>query len=255
MYKNQNSKVVAIVQARVGSTRLPGKSLMPLAGREMVYRILERIKRARLVDEIILAIPDTKEDDVLALIAAELGVKVFRGSENDVLERYYLAALDSAADYIVRIPADNPVSQPEEIDRIISHHLHLRKPGFSSNLAEVNRSGYPDGIGAEIFDFSLLEKAWQSNFSSEQREHVHLNFFNYETGKAVDDSWCAISSPICPKEFARPDLILDINEREQYEYFFQMYNDLYFDNPEFGIVEIIRWHDSRQNISEREVQL
>ena len=255
MYKNQNSKVVAIVQARVGSTRLPGKSLMPLAGREMVYRILERIKRARLIDEIVLAIPDTKEDDVLSLIAAEVGVKVFRGSENDVLERYYLASLESAADYVVRIPADNPVSQPEEIDRIISHHLNLQRPGFSSNLAEVNRSGYPDGIGAEIFDFSLLEKAWQLNFESEQREHVHLNFFNYKTGKAVDESWCPISTPICPKEFARPDLILDVNEKEQYEYFVQMYNDLYFDNPKFGIMEIIRWHDSGMNINEEEVQL
>ena len=255
MYKNRNSKVVAIVQARVGSTRLPGKSLMPLAGREMVLRILERIKRASLIDEIVLAIPDSEEDIVLASLAAALGVTVFRGSENDVLERYYFAALETSADYIVRIPADNPVSQPEEIDRIVSHHLDLGRPGFSSNLAEVNHSGYPDGIGAEIFDFVLLEKAWQSNGDSEQREHVHLNFFNYKTGKAVDESWCPISSPICPKEFARPDLILDINEKRQYEYFVRMYNDLYFNNPEFGILDIIKWHDSGTQINEKEDQL
>jgi spore coat polysaccharide biosynthesis protein SpsF len=187
------------------------------------------------------------------LIAKELGIKVSRGSENDVLERYYFAALESSADYIVRIPADNPVSQPEEIDRIIVHHLNLRRPGFSSNLAEVNCSGYPDGIGAEIFDFSLLEKAWQSNSEPEQREHVHLNFFNYKTGKAVDESWCPISSPVCPNGFARPDLILDVNEKEQYEYFVNMYDDLYFKNPLFGIFEIIKWHDSRIKINEKVV--
>jgi spore coat polysaccharide biosynthesis protein SpsF len=244
MEKNSNLKVVAVIQARVGSTRLPGKSLMPLAGKEMVFRILERIKRSKLIDEIVLAIPDTDLNQPLAEVAKQMGVSVFRGSETDVLDRYYAAAKTFSADYIVRIPADNPVSQPEEIDRVIEHHLGLGRPGFSSNLAEVLGSGYPDGIGAEIFDFCLLKDAWQNNSDQEQREHVHLNFYNYKTKCAVDETWCPISSPKCPPSFARPDLILDINEKQQYKYFVKMYDDLYYKDPCFGILDIIEWHET-----------
>ena len=226
MYKNAHGKVVAIIQARMGSSRLPGKSTLPLAGRELVYRVVERIKRATLIDEIVLAIPNTPQDHPLLEIANELKILVFRGSELDVLDRYYWAAVENNAKFIVRIPADNPVSQPEEIDRVISHHLSLNRPGFTSNLAEINNSGYPDGIGAEIFDFSLLETAWRENDSPALREHVHLNFYDYSQKVAVNNSWCPISTPICPKEFARPDLVLDIHERDQYDYFVRMYDEL-----------------------------
>jgi len=244
MAPDSEGKVVAIIQARMGSTRLPGKSLMPLAGRALVYRVLERVKRAENLDQIILAIPDSAENYVLPEIAEELGVDCFLGSEEDVLDRYYQAGLSAGADYIVRIPADNPTSEPAEIDKVVRHHLGLGRAGFSTNLAEIRNSGYPDGIGAEIFDFSLLQECWAKNFDARQREHVHLNFYDYTTGTAVDEIWCPISTPMCPPEYARPDLVLDINIPDQYQYFEKMYRDLYPKNPNFGIVDIIKWHDS-----------
>ena len=234
----------------MGSTRLPGKSMLNLAGEPLVGRVLERIKTSQSINEIILAIPDSPENTVLKIVADKLQVKTFLGSENDLLDRYYQAAKLANADYVVRIPADNPTPQGSEIDRIINHHTMLPGPGFSSNLAEIYGSGYPDGIGAEIFDFSFLEEVWKEELSQRKREHVHLNFFNYQTQEAVDQEWCPISTVECPVEFARPDIILDVNTKEQYDYMSKLYADLYPNNPNFGILDIVKWHDKQKIIYE-----
>jgi spore coat polysaccharide biosynthesis protein SpsF len=236
-------KVVAIVKARMGSTRLPGKSLMHLAGVPLVGRVLERIKFATKIDKLILAIPESSENNPLELLAQNYGVSVFRGSEIDLVNRYYNAAKNLSCKYVVRIPADNPVPQASEIDRIIDHHLSLNRPGFSSNLAQVYGSKYPDGVGAEIFDFELLKEASEDFSDSSKREHVHLNFFNYSTQEAVDEKWCPISTVPCPSDFARPDIVLDVNTQDQFEYMAHLYKDLYPSNPKFDIKDIIKWHD------------
>jgi spore coat polysaccharide biosynthesis protein SpsF len=236
-------RAVLIIQARMGSTRLPGKSLMDLAGAPLVGRILERVKRCRRVDEIVLAVPDGPANHALAELGRQYGVTVFAGSENDLLERYYEAALIARADLVVRLPADNATPEPEEIDRIVEHHLSLGRRGFSSNLSVIGDSGYPDGIGAEIFDFSLLAEARARHPDARRREHVHLNFFDYSTQQAVDERWCPISTVTCPPGFRRPDLVLDVNTQEQYEFMRQIYEDLYPAKPDFHITDIIRWYD------------
>ena len=236
-------RVVLIIQARMGSTRLPGKSMMDLAGAPLVGRILERVKRCKRIDEIVLAIPDSPKDDVLRQLGSSYGITVFAGSENDLVERYYQAALTSSADLVGRLPADNATPEPAEIDRIVDHHLSLMRRGFSSNLSVIDDSGYPDGIGAEVFDFSLLAEAREGHADPRQREHVHLNFFDYRTQQAADESWCPISTVQCPAEFRRPDLVLDVNTQEQYEFMRRLYEDLYPRNPNFNITDIIRWYD------------
>ena len=239
-----SNKVAAIVQARMGSTRLPGKSLMLLAGTPLVGRVIERIRSATKIDKLILAIPDDIENDPLETLGKSYGVQIFRGSETDLVDRYYNAAKNLSCKYVVRIPADNPTPQGSEIDRIIDHHLSLNRPGFSSNLAEIYGSRYPDGIGAEIFDFELLEEISADFSDSKKREHVHLNFFDYATQKAVDENWCPISTVHCPSDFARPDIILDVNTQIQFEYMANLYKELYPSNPNFDIKDIIRWHDN-----------
>ena len=238
-----SNTVAAIVQARMGSTRLPGKSLMLLAGKPLVGRVIERIRTATKIDKLILAIPDNIENDPLERLGKSYGVQIFRGSEIDLVDRYYNAAKNLSCKYVVRIPADNPVPQGSEIDRIIDHHLSLNRPGFSSNLAEIYGSRYPDGIGAEIFDFELLEEISADFSDSRKREHVHLNFFDYATQKAVDENWCPISTVHCPSDFARPDIILDVNTQIQFEYMANLYKELYPSNPNFDIKDIIKWHD------------
>jgi spore coat polysaccharide biosynthesis protein SpsF len=236
-------RVVLIIQARMGSTRLPGKSMMDLAGAPLVGRILERVKRCTKLDDIVLAIPDTEKDRVLTKLGESYGVKVFAGSENDLVERYYRAALSSRAGIVGRLPADNATPEPSEIDRIVDYHLSLGRRGFSSNLSVIGDSEYPDGIGAEMFDFSLLEEARSRHTDPLQREHVHLNFFDYSTGQAVDSAWCPVSTIKCPDGFRRPDLILDVNTQEQYEFMRQLYEYLYPRNPQFHITDTIRWFD------------
>ena len=217
--------------------------MMDLAGAPLVARILERVKRCLLLDSIILAIPDTHENIPLRQLGEKYCVKVFHGPEHDLVERYYQAAISINADYIIRLPADNPTPEPVEIDKIIQHHISLERPGFSSNLSVIKNNGYPDGIGAEIFDFELLRIARNKNANPMQREHLHLNFFDYTTGKAVDSKECPISTIKCPAAFRRPDLVLDVNTPEQYEFMRQLYEYLHPKNPKFHITDTIQWYD------------
>lgn len=228
----------------MGSSRLPGKSTMDLAGAPLVGRILERVKRCESVNQIILAIPLNSENDELVSLAQRYNIKVFRGSEGNVLLRYYEAALEYNADIVCRLPADNATPEPIEIDKIINFHISLKKRGFTSNLAEIYNSGYPDGIGCEVFNFDLLSDAIKRNPSSEQKEHVHLNFFNYKSGIAVDENWCPINTLVCPEEYRRPDLVLDINTESQYIFIRQLYDYFYPKKNDFNIKDIIWWYDN-----------
>ena len=237
-------RVVLIIQARMGSTRLPGKSMMDLAGAPLVGRILERVKRCTQLDDIILAVPNTEQDRPLMQLGERYGIKVFKGPEHDLLERYYLAARWANADLIGRLPADNATPEPGEIDRIVEFHIANGRRGFSSNLSTVGDSEYPDGIGAEIFDFSLLEEARSRNPSPRQREHIHLNFFDYTLNQPVDSVWCPVSSIKCPQEFRRPDLILDVNTLDQYKFMRLLYEYLYPRNSEFHITDTIWWYEN-----------
>ena len=236
-----DSRVIAIVQARMGSTRLPNKSMLDLAGAPLVGRIIERLQRTSVLSEIVLAIPDSPENEVLSDLAKDFGATVFKGSEDNLLDRYYQAARKAKAEVIVRIPADNPLSEPEEVDKIVHHHLNSQTSGFTSNLAEIFNSGYPDGIGAEVFNMETLEELWRNEHDPRKLEHVHLNFFDYSSQKPVNVEKFPVKTLVCPPEYARPDLILDVNSWGQYRFIRKIYSSLYRDNPNFGIRQIIDW--------------
>ena len=233
-----------IIQARMSSTRLPGKSMLDLAGEPLVGRILERVKRCKSINEIILAIPTKKTDDILENLAIDYGIKVFRGSENNLLERYYQAAKFYNIETIIRFPADNPTPEPLEIDKIVKHHILKNPNGFSTNLCEINHSGYPDGIGAEVFNLSLLKDLISGQKKIISLEHIHMNFIDYKNSKSRDKEWCPISTIKCPERFARPDLILDVNTLDEYKYMKNLYEYLYPISKEFSIMDIISWHDN-----------
>lgn len=239
-----SQKIDLIIQARIGSKRLPGKSLFDLAGQPLVARILERVLRCEKINDIVLAIPNTPENLSLREIGRKFDVCVYQGSENDLVERYYQAAKLHKSEIVCRLPADNPTPEPLEIDKMIDEHIKLGNRGFSTNLAEYNGSGYPDGIGIEVFGFYLLEEIRNKIFDLEKREHIHLNFLNYQTSSAVDSKWCPINTIKCPKEYCRPDLILDVNTQKQYLFMSSLYKYLYPRNPNFTIMDIIHWYDN-----------
>ena len=237
-------KIDLIIQARMGSTRLPGKSLFDLAGKPLVYRIIERVKRCKNIDDIILAIPDNNQNIPLEEIAIDAEVKIFKGSEEDLVDRYLNAANLYNTDFICRLPADNPIPEPSEIDKMISFHMSLEKKGFSSNLAQINNSGYPDGIGIEIFSRSLLEYMSKKYRDPQKREHVHLNFYNYDTQEVLDPEIAPVNTINCPNDFRRPEIILDVNTYDQYLFIKQIYDYFYYKNKYFSIKDVIYWIDN-----------
>ena len=236
-------KIVLIIQARMSSTRLPGKSMMPLADKPLVYRMVERLKKCKKIDDIIIATSDQPEDQVLVELAKELEVSYFQGNLLDVRDRYLKAAKQFQADFIIRIPADNPMPDSNEIDKLIEFHLENNPSGFSSNLAQVDNSEYLDGIGAEIFSTQLLQESVARSSSDTVKEHVHRNFFDYSTQTPVDSSWCPIASPKAPAELRRPDIILDVNTMDDYTKIKRIYDNLYPKNPNFTTVDVINFLD------------
>ena len=237
------AKVVLIIQARMSSTRLPGKSMMPLADKPLVYRMVERLKNCKKIDEIVIATSDQPEDQVLVELSKELQVSYFQGNLLDVRDRYLKAAEQFQADFIIRIPADNPMPDSNEIDKLIEFHLENNPSGFSSNLAQVDNSEYLDGIGAEIFSTKLLQESVARSSSDTEKEHVHRNFFDYSTQTAVDPSWCPIASPKAPAELRRPDIILDVNTMDDYTKIKRIYDNLYPKNPNFTTADVINFLD------------
>ncbi len=161
-------KVVAIIQARMGSTRLPGKVLEDLAGQSMLARVVGRARRARTLDKVLVATTNKSDDGAIVSECGRLGVPVFRGSEDDVLDRYHGAAISANAGIIVRITSDCPLIDPEVVDRAVREHL-VEGPDYTSNT--LDRS-YPRGLDLEVMDVGVLERAWREASEDYQRTHV-----------------------------------------------------------------------------------
>ena len=238
MSEQKQKKVVLILQARMGSVRLPGKSLIDLAGKPLIVRILDRVKQTRLVNDIVLATSTMPENDPLAQLALDEGVAVFRGSEDDLVDRYYQAAREYEADVVLRLPADNVCSEPAEFDRLIAFHL-ASDFQFSSNICNFMNNGYPDGIGVEAIEFEALETVWKNETRAENREHVALNFYDYIGDKLPEGSTFSVGTIKCPPGYARPDIFLDVNTMEDLESMKLLYRTLLPNHPNFGIAEIV----------------
>jgi spore coat polysaccharide biosynthesis protein SpsF len=164
-----SKKVVAIIQARMGSTRLPGKTLADIAGKSLLGHVIERVKNSHTVDDIVVATTVESDDQAVLSLATEYGVKTYAGNSDDVLDRYYQAARKAEANLIVRVTADDPFKDPEVLDKIV-HHL-LTHPGldYASNTLEPT---YPEGLDIEVFTFEALERAWSQACLPSEREHV-----------------------------------------------------------------------------------
>ena len=162
------NNILAIVQARVGSTRLPGKVLADIAGEPMLARVVSRVAAAEKIDAIVVATSDSPADDAIVELCAAKGIAVYRGSESDVLDRYYRAAKERRAAIVVRITADCPLIDPQVIDRVVSAFL-TDDCDYASNTIVCS---YPDGLDVEVFSFAALASAWRDARRSTDREHV-----------------------------------------------------------------------------------
>jgi spore coat polysaccharide biosynthesis protein SpsF len=161
-------RVVAIIQARMGSTRLPGKVMKDLGGKTVLARVVARARRAIEIEEVVIATTHEPDDDRIVDECRRLEVRVFRGAVNDVLDRYHHAAKEVGAEAIVRITSDCPLIEPEITDATIRAFLE-RRPDYASNVLERT---YPRGLDTEIMTRAALDQSWQQARKPYEREHV-----------------------------------------------------------------------------------
>ncbi len=161
-------KTIVIIQARTGSTRLPNKVLLDLEGKTVIQRVYERTCSIKAIDEIIIATTTLHQDDTLAELCKRIGISVYRGSEDDVLDRYYQVSKLYRADAIVRITSDCPLIDPREVEKVIDKF----KKGRFDYVSNTHPPMLPDGLDASIGTFTAYEKSWQEAKLKSEREHV-----------------------------------------------------------------------------------
>jgi spore coat polysaccharide biosynthesis protein SpsF (cytidylyltransferase family) len=221
-------KVLAIIQARMGSSRLPGKMLMPIVnGKGPLELMAERVMKAENIGMLGIATTDSEKDDKLAELCDKLGLPVFRGSEEDVLDRFYKAAL-SFGDYktVVRLTGDCPLHDPAVIDEVIEFYNNSDCV-YASN---INPPTYPDGLDAEVVSMDALKQSWeQANLMSE-REHVTLNIRNNP------DIYPRVNL-VCKEDLSGLRWTLD--EEKDFEFIRAVYENFYDEKPDFNMNDIL----------------
>lgn len=221
-------KTTAIIQVRLGSTRLPGKVLKQVLGQPMLARQIERVKRAQTLDQIVVATTTNPLDYQICRLADQLDVLCYRGSETDVLDRFYQAAKKFRADIIVRLTGDCPVIDPAVIDMTVTafHRSH------ADYMANVHRRSFPRGMDIEVVNFKALELAWRQAKSNYDREHVTA--YIYARPKVFK-----LKTILAPPSLRRPELRLTVDEPVDLKLIRQIYQRLYPHQPNFNLQDII----------------
>ena len=169
-------KVVAIIQARMGSTRLPGKIMKEVLNKSLLEYQIERVKRAKFIDEIVIATTTAESEKPIINLCEKLSIKYFRGSEADVLSRYYKAAKTFEADVVVRMTSDCPLIDPDIIDQVVQYYIdNVDKFDYVSNT--IKRT-FPRGMDVSVFSFKTLNNVYNVATDSVDREHVTRYIYN-----------------------------------------------------------------------------
>jgi len=237
-------KNVAIIQARMGSTRLPGKVLLQVVGKPLLWHVVNRVCRSKLVDEVVVATSTNRADQEIADFCLKNKIKVFRGSENDVLDRYFAAALKYRADFIVRITADCPLVDPEFIDKLVAEF----KQGSFDHMGIATGAGvlqdkikkYPQGLDASIMTFGALKTAWREATNPVDREHVSV-FIWQNPGRF------SIGAPILPaKDYSNYRLTVDWPS--DLKLIRAIYENLWPGDHNFGFGDVIKFLDENPKL-------
>ncbi|MFA7227450.1 MAG: glycosyltransferase family protein [Melioribacteraceae bacterium] len=172
-------KTVAIIQARFGSTRLPGKILKELSGKPILWHMVDRLSRCKMIDRIVIATTTLSEDDRVEEFCKKNNFSFYRGSSEDVLSRYYESAKLFEAGTVIRITSDCPVIDPDIIDSMMNKYFSENKSGKIDYLSNVMKRTFPRGLDTEIFSFETLAKAHETARLQYEREHVTPYIYNH----------------------------------------------------------------------------
>ena len=218
--------IMAISQARIGSTRLPKKVLKKIEGKTILEHMINRVKAAKNLDDIVVATTVKKEDLQIVKLCAKLGISVFCGSEDDVLDRYYQAARLFKAEHIVRITSDCPLIDPKIIDDVIDLYFKENTDYATNTMPET----FPDGEDVEVFSFNALKIAWENAKLSSEREHITPYIrSNPDIFKIANLKY----------EYNLNDKRWTLDEPKDFEFIKIIYKNLYSEDSLFGMKKIL----------------
>lgn len=223
--------IVTIVQARTSSSRLSNKVLLSIKGKPLLLRMLERVQASKFVGTVVVATSTEKDDDPIEKLCNQNNIEIYRGSLTDLLDRHYQAAKKLNADAVVKIPSDCPLIDPNVIDRVIQHFIeNIDKYDYVSNLHPAT---YPDGNDVEIMSYKTIETAWKEASKNFEREHttpyIWENKDKFRIGNVVWETGLDYSTTHR----------WTIDYEEDYLFIKTVYDELFNNNPNFGINDIL----------------
>ena len=222
--------IYSIIQARMGSTRLPGKVMMDLCGSPVIEHVIKRLNESKLIDKLIIATTEDENNKPIIDFCINNNIDYFIGSEDDVLDRYYQTAIDNNVneeDIIIRITSDCPLIDPFVVDKVIEEHIS-NKNDYTANVIECT---YPDGLDCEVFNFNVLKDAWINANLSSQREHVTLyirdNPDKFKLGNVKNDEDLSC-------------LRWTLDEKEDFIFIREVYKNLFNEDSFFTMDDIVQ---------------
>ena len=237
---NNSLKIVTVIQARTGSSRLPNKILLPLAGAPLLYRMFERVAASKLSGTIVIATTTDNSDDKVVDICNQYGIKFYRGHQTDLLDRHYQTAKLFNADAVVKIPSDCPLIDPDVIDEVINYFIiHSDKYDYVSNLHPAT---FPDGNDVEIMSINALEIAWSKAINELEREHTTPYLWeNPEIFRIGNVIWKTGLDYSMSYRFT-------IDYEKDYNFIKQVYDELYPINRIFSLQNILDLLDRKPEL-------
>ena len=237
---NNKLKIVTVIQARTGSSRLPNKILLPLANKPLLYRMFERVAASKMCGTIVIATTTDKSDDVVENLCNKFNMICFRGHPTDLLDRHYQAAKLFSADAVVKIPSDCPLIDKSVIDKVLNYYMeNLNYFDYVSNLHPPT---YPDGNDVEIMSFKALSDAWENANRELEREHTTPYFWEnpdkFRIGNVIWETGLDYSMS---HRFT-------IDYEKDYNFIKQVYDELYSVNPIFTLNDILDLLDRKPEI-------
>jgi spore coat polysaccharide biosynthesis protein SpsF len=234
------NKTHIIIQARMGSTRLPGKVLMDLSGDPLLSHVVARCKKAQRADDVIIATSDDNADDMIAQFCQKQNINYFRGSQDNVLERYLKTAQFFESDHIVRVTADCPLIDPQVIDWCIDGYYRARESDYLSNI--LTRT-FPRGLDVEVFSLRALQRAFEQ--AEEKYEQEHVTPFIWEN----KDNEFIVADPIeAPDEYAR-NYRLTVDYSEDFELMEKIYEALHKQGEIVDAKDAIQYLDENPEVA------
>jgi spore coat polysaccharide biosynthesis protein SpsF len=234
-------KIVTIIQARMSSTRLPGKVMLPILGKPLLIRMVERVQNAKFIGHLVVATSTNQNDNEIENLCKEENIICYRGHLTDLLDRHYQVAKLYNADAVVKIPSDCPLIDPSVIDRVLDHYVKSDKFDLVSNLHPAT---YPDGNDVEIMSFSALECAWKDAFKDYEREHTTPFIWEHDDHFAIGNvAWETGLNYSSSHRWT-------IDFPEDYEFIRKVYEELYPANNAFGLNDILNLLKRKPEIAE-----